>query len=123
MFRIALLAAAVLAVTAQADDKKKAPAIDEKAAEAAMMAHATPGPEHKKLDPLAGEWTYTAKLWMAPGAPPMEMKRECKTKWILVVRFLHDEVTGPAQAGMPAFTGLGVMGYDNQKKKYVGSWI
>jgi hypothetical protein len=120
MTRIALLTAALFAVTAFADDKKSIP--DDKIMEA-MMKLGTPGPHHKALDPLAGDYTYTAKFWMAPGAPPMEMKGEDKCKWILDGRFLHDEVTGPAQAGMPPFHGLSVMGYDNASKKYQASWI
>ena len=119
MIRIALLAAALFAVTAVADDKK--PAADEKAMMEAMMKQATPGPEHKKLEPLVGDWTYTAKFWMAPGAPPMEMAGDDKCTWIMDGRFLQDEVTGPAQAGMPPFQGLGLTGYDNTTKKYVGS--
>jgi hypothetical protein len=124
MTRIALLAVALLAVTAVADDKKKVTAApDEKAMTEAWAKMATPGAEHKKLDPLAGEWTYTAKFWMAPGAPPMEMKGEDKSVWIMDGRFLKGEVGGPAQNGMPPFQGVSVTGYDNSSKKYVSSWI
>lgn len=66
MFRAALLTAAVFTAVAVADDKK--PAVpDEATIMADMQKQATPGPEHKKLDPLAGEWTYEAKFNMAPG--------------------------------------------------------
>ena len=53
----------------------------------------------------------------------MEMAGEVKCKWILDGRFLHEDVTGPAQPGMPPFHGLSVMGYDNATKKYQASWI
>jgi hypothetical protein len=118
MNRIALLTAALFAVTAFAADKP-----DEKAMMEAYMKHATPGPHHKALEPFIGDWTYTAKFWMSPEAPPMEMKGQTKYTWLLDGRFVKEEVTGPAQGGMPPFHGIGVLGYDNAKKKYVGSWI
>jgi hypothetical protein len=121
MFRTALLAAGLFTICAVADDKK--PAADEKAMMEAMMKLASPGPEHKKLDSLAGDWTYTAKFWMAPGAPPMEMAGTTKYTWVMGGRFLQEEVSGPAQGGMPPFQGLGITGYDNITKKYVSTWI
>jgi hypothetical protein len=121
MTRIALLAVALLAVTAVADDKK--PAFDEKAVMEAMEKQAKVGPEHKHLAALAGDWTYVAKFRMAPEAPPMEMKGAAKRTPIFGGRFLRDDVSGPAQGGMPAFEGLGITGYDNHEKKYVGTWI
>jgi hypothetical protein len=122
MIRTALLAAALLVTTAVADDKKVSPP-DEKAVMEAMEKQATPGPEHKKLEPLVGEWTYTAEFWMAPGGPSMKMNGEAKRKWILDGRFIQEDVTGPAQGGMPPFQGRGLVGYDNHAKKYVGTWI
>lgn len=121
MSRIALLTVALFAVSAFADDKKSAP--DVNAMMEAMQKQATPGPHQKALDPLVGDWTYKAKFWVAPGAPPMEMAGEAKSKWILDGRFLREEVTGPAQGGMPPFHGISVTGYDNATKKYQASWI
>jgi hypothetical protein len=118
MFRAALVTATLFAAAVVADDKK--PAVpDEATIMANMQKHATPGPEHKKLDPLAGEWAYDAKFYMAPGAPPVEMTGACNTKWVLDGRFLRQEVNGKE---MP-FNGVGVIGYDNHAKKYVGAWI
>ena len=64
MSRIALLTAALFAVTAVADDKK--PSAQEQAMMEAFMKHATPGPHHKALEPFVGDWTYHARFWMAP---------------------------------------------------------
>jgi hypothetical protein len=116
MIRIALLAVAMFAVAAVADDKKGA-APDEKTIMANMEKHATPGEAHKKLEPMVGTWTYEAKFYMAPGAPPMEMKGETKTAWIMGGRYLQEDVSGPE------FKGMSIIGYDNHAKKYVGSWI
>jgi hypothetical protein len=117
MKRIALLAVALFAVTAVADDKKGSGAPDEKTIMANFEKHATPGEAHKKLEPWVGTWTYEAKFYMAPGAPPMEMKGETKTVWIMGGRFLQEEVTGPE------FKGMSIIGYDNNSKKYVATWI
>src|SRR5262249_47490394 len=93
---------------------------DPKAVAAAMIAHATPGEPHKKLDALVGEWTYTAKFWMDPSQPPMEMAGTSKRTWIMGGRFIQDEITNTS--GMP-FNGVGTTGYDNYTKKYVSTWI
>ncbi len=121
MFRTTLLTVAVLVTTAAADDKKSA--APDNAMMEAMMKQATPGEHHKKLDPLAGHWSYTAKFWMAPGAPPMEMAGETKTTWVMENRFQRMEVSGPAQGGMPPFHGFGLTGYDNAAKKYQAIWV
>src|SRR4051794_6646144 len=101
MTRTALLAAALFGVLGAltqprshaADEKKAAP--DEKAVMANREKPAPPGAAQKKLEPMVGNWTYEAKFYMAPGAPPMEMKGETKTTWIMGGRFLQEEVSGP----------------------------
>jgi Protein of unknown function (DUF1579) len=119
MNRIALLAIALFAVAVFADEKK--PSAQEQAMMEAWAKHATPGEFHKKLEPMAGEWTYTAKFWMAPDAPPMDMKGTATRKMIMDGRFLQDEVVNSGD-GMP-FKGCGLMGYDNHLGKYVMTWI
>ncbi|HEY1378558.1 MAG TPA: DUF1579 domain-containing protein [Gemmataceae bacterium] len=121
MSRIALVAVALalFAVTALAEDKK--PTAQEQAMMAAWMKHSTPGEFHKKFEPMAGTWTYTAKFWMTPDAPPMEMTGKAVRKLIMDGRFLQDEVVNEGSA-MP-FKGFGLMGYDNHLNKYVMSWI
>src|SRR4051794_8857543 len=121
MTRIALLTAVLCTAVAVADDKK--PTAQEQAMMEAWAKFATPGEHHKKLDGMVGDWTYTAKFWMAPGAPPMEMKGEQKAAWVMGNRYVRAVVTGPAQDGMPPFEGVSVYGYDNAKKKYVAAWI
>src|SRR5215208_885836 len=83
---------------------------------------AEPGPAHKKLEPLVGEWEVESRFWFAgPDAPATETKGTSKCQWILGGRFLQEEFTGELM-GKP-FRGLGTTGYDNFKKKYVGTWI
>jgi hypothetical protein len=84
------------------------------------MAAATPGPAHKALESLVGEWDVVTKVWMAPGAPPTETKGSTTNKWILGGRFLQSDMSGEMM-GMP-MTGFGLTGYDNFKKKYFNLW-
>jgi hypothetical protein len=85
-----------------------------------MMKAAQPGPPHKLLASLAGNWDFTSKFWTAPGRPPKEWKGTDERKMIPGGRFLQEEVTG-AFRGMP-FHVLGLNGYDKVQGKFVGLW-
>jgi hypothetical protein len=97
-----------------------------------MMELAKPGENHKLLADLAGTWTYTVKFWMNPdpSAPPQESKGTAVRKSMMGGRYFVMDVSGKMQ--MPAedgkmkdmqFKGMAVEGYDNVKKKFIGSWI
>jgi len=81
---------------------------------------ATPGEPHKQLAGLVGTWTTKTKEWMEPNKPPTESTGSCEEKVVLDGRFLQQECTGEMM-GQP-FNGIGVIGYDNHKKKYVSTW-
>lgn len=83
----------------------------------------TPGPEHKRLDPMVGTWSCDVKMWMKPGDPPMPMKGEAKIAWIMGGRFLQEDVVGDEMSPGQKFLGRSTVGYDNAKKQYVMSWI
>ncbi len=119
MSRVALVALVALAATALADDKPQKP--DPQAMMQAWMKHATPGPDHKKLEPLAGSWTFAGKMWEDPSAPPAELTGTTVRTWVLGGRFLSDETK--SQVNGMEFQGFGYSGYDNSLKKYVGLWI
>ncbi len=79
-----------------------------------------PKPEHAWLDKFVGSWTTDAKGTMGPDQPPMECKgaltsRKLGEFWIL------NELKGD-MAGAP-MTGIQTIGYDDNKKKYVGTWV
>jgi hypothetical protein len=80
-----------------------------------------PGPAHKVLDALAGEWNVEARFWMAPDAPPTESKGTSSVRWIHGGRFVHEDFSGTLM-GKP-FHGTGITGYDNTKQKYVNVWL
>jgi Protein of unknown function (DUF1579) len=120
---LALLLAPALPVLAQDQDKPKenAPAMGDAAMHEAMMKAMTPGPPHKLLARLAGDWTFTSKAWMAPSQPPMESSGTMHGETILDGRYVQTVWKGNMM-GM-AFEGHGTDGYDNVAQKYVSSWL
>ena len=89
---------------------------------AAQDAPGMPAPtkEHEWLHQLAGQWEADLEVSAGPGKPPLKLKSTENTRriggfWILS----ESEVTPP---GMPFARAL-TLGYDPQKKKYVGTWV
>ena len=80
-----------------------------------------PSDAHKVLEPLAGKWTYAAKMWMTPDSPVEESIGTSQDDLIYGGRFLMQVVKG-TMMGKP-FEGLGFTGYDNIKKEYVSVWL
>jgi hypothetical protein len=81
----------------------------------------TPGPAHELLGRMAGNWEAKVKSWMEPGKPPMESAGTSQQKMILGGRFLQQDFTGEMMGS--TFTGMGITGYDNHRKKYFSTWI
>ncbi len=88
---------------------------------AAMMKIAAPGPEHAALNPLAGIWKTTTRMWTAPNAEPQVSEGTAERNWMMDGRYLVGNYKGQF-GGMP-FEGMEVLGYDNLKKEYVSSWV
>ncbi|HWM92549.1 MAG TPA: DUF1579 domain-containing protein [Thermoanaerobaculia bacterium] len=79
-----------------------------------------PTKEHEWLHQLAGQWEADLEVFAGPGNPPLKVKATENTRriggfWILS----ESEVTPP---GMPFARAL-TLGYDPQKKKYVGTLV
>ena len=91
----------------------------------AMMAKwkefATPNENHKVLDAIVGNWEHTVKWWMSADAQPEESTGTSEIKWIMGGRFIQHTVQGISM-GQP-FEGMGIQGYDNAKKEYIGLWF
>ena len=125
IFLLVLSLVGVQTVLAQEKSKEapKAPAAPPSQEEMmkAWMAVATPGEAHKKLEPTVGSFTTKTKFWMEPGKPAEESDGTSETKWALGGRFVEQHVEGTAM-GQP-FSGVGYTGYDNYKKRYVGTWM
>ena len=112
-----------LVSVAPAEDKKPAPPQGGPTPEmmAKMQAAITPGEQHKKLAELVGTFDCTMTCWM-PGAPePMVSKGVNKNEMILDGRWLKGDFVGEMMG--QKYTGIGLLGYDNAAKMYVGSYI
>jgi len=87
---------------------------------------------HKLLAGLDGSWSYNVKMWMNPdpNAKPQESKGTAVRKSMMDGRFFVMDVTGKMDMPGPdgkkkemTFKGMGIEGYDNVKKKFVGTWV
>ena len=95
-----------------------------------MMELGKPSENHKLLAGMAGDWTYTVKVWMDPTAPPTISTGTATRKMVMDGRFCIAEHSGKFQLPGPDgkmtdmnFTGMAIEGYDNVKKKFVSSWV
>jgi hypothetical protein len=104
---------------AQQGEKKLTP--EQQAAMDAWMKVATPGEGHKLLEPMIGSWNVQSTMWEKPGEPPQKGAGFAEASWVLGGRFVKEEFQG--DFGGMKFQGLGYTGYDNYKKKYIGSWM
>lgn len=82
---------------------------------------AEPQKEHAWLQKLVGEWSYEHEAIMKPGEPPLkasgvESVRSLGGLWIVA------EGRGEMPCGGDA-TMILTLGYDPQKKGYVGTWV
>jgi hypothetical protein len=77
-----------------------------------------PGPEHKKLQPFVGNWTFTMKVWTDPSQPPAELKGAIERKWIMDGRFVQETLRGECVKTGKSFEGMGLLGYDSAQKKF-----
>lgn len=87
------------------------------------MKMATPGPEHKELMTLAGQYDIVSKFRMEPGAPLQESKGSCEKKAVLGDRYIQEHCNGEAMGEMPPFEGMGMLGYNNYTKQYEMYWF
>ena len=97
---------------------------------AQMMELGKPGENHKLLAGMAGDWTYTLKMWMDPTGKPQESKGTSTRKAIMGGRYFIAEHAGTFQMPGPDgkmqsmdFKGTAIEGYDNARKKFVSSWV
>ena len=85
------------------------------------MEKVEPQKEHRWLLKLVGEWTYESEGMGAPGEPPhkstgSERVRPVGELWIV----------GEGEMEMPGGetgTSLVTLGYDPEKKRFVGTWL
>jgi len=114
--------AVVLAVLVNASFGQDAKALPSPQALLKAMAEAgKPGPEHKKLQPFVGDWTFTAKLWTDPSLPPAVGKGTIQRQWIMGGRFVQENLK--IEADGKTAEAMGLLGYDNAQKKFTTVWV
>jgi hypothetical protein len=121
---VLLLAGLGRAQDAKPTDKQAAPpamSAEEKAMMEAWQKFATPGDAHKKMESMVGTWDAEVTSWMSPNQPPTKSRGTAEHRLVLGGRFVEQRFKGDMM-GQP-FEGLGYMGYDNFKKKYVNTWM
>ena len=123
IFFLSVLIFAFVFITFAAVGKAEEKASDQNhdAVMAKWKEYATPNENHKILDSFVGNWNYTVKWWMSPGAKPEVSKGTSDVKWIIGGRFLKQSAQGKSM-GQP-FKGMGITGYDNAEKQYNSIWI
>jgi hypothetical protein len=109
MRRVTLFIAIVVAATSLAI-----------AADFEMPEMPKPQKEHAWLEQLAGEWESDSQMFVEPGQPPMTAKGGSTARMIGGF-WLVEENKGEIM-GMP-YTGILTVGYDAEKKAYIGTWI
>jgi len=117
------LAGLLLALGASCHSTGKAsgPPPDQQEMMQRWTAFATPGKAHEVLASKVGTWNLKVHMFMSPGAPSTDTTGTSTMQWIMDGRYIQDTTTGDFN-GQP-FHGSGLMGYDNMKHAYVGSWI
>jgi hypothetical protein len=78
-----------------------------------------PQKEHAWLEKLTGEWESEMVI-QPPGQPTMTAKGEERSR--MVGGFWYIAESAGDMMGMP-FTGIMTLGYDINKKQYVGTWV
>ncbi len=100
--------------------KEKTPTAEQQAMMQAWQKASTPGPNHKLLASLTGQWVFATKMWMEPGAPPESSTGTAVYTPLMDGRFIQGEYKGTF-GGMP-FQGLGLTGYDNVAQHFTTTW-
>ncbi len=79
-----------------------------------------PEKEHEWLQQFVGEWTTHSKAEATPGQPAFECEGTIKSRTIGGLWVINEMSVNLGGATMG---GLQTIGYDPEKKKYVGTWV
>jgi hypothetical protein len=112
----ALALVGVLCQATRAEDLKSPPSPE--ALLKALAEAGQPGAEHKKLEPLVGNWNFTMKLWTDPSLSPAVLQGTVERKWIMDGRFVQETVHGQCATTGKSCDGLGLTGYSAAEKQF-----
>ena len=76
--------------------------------------------QHDWLQQLVGEWTMKSEATMGPGTEPIQLE---STETVRSIGGLWTVAEGTANIGGMKLTSIMTLGYDPEKKQFVGSWI
>jgi hypothetical protein len=102
-------------------DKQKSAGGTDDAMMKAYMESAAPGPHHKALAAMAGNFKYVNKFKMDPSQDWTTSEGEYDGTMAMDGRYLLTNVKGPMMGS--SFVGMGCLGYDNTLQKHVAAWI
>ena len=86
-----------------------------------VEAAGAPGPAHKALQALVGNWKAEVKCWMDPAGSPEVTQGTAKASMTFNGRFLEEEFHGQMM-GRP-FSGRTLLGFDNTKQTFNSVWV
>jgi hypothetical protein len=81
----------------------------------------SPNLKHKALEKFVGNWKTEVRWWMGPGGMPDVSYGTSTNTMIFGGRFIEERFEGRSLGR--AFSGLGIVGYDNTAQKYESIWI
>jgi uncharacterized protein DUF1579 len=115
-----LLVAGVAAAQDAMKPGEKPMSAEQKAMMDAWARYAMPGEGHRSLAGMVGTWDAEVTSWMDPGQPPAKSKGVSENRMVLGGRWVESRFSSEMM-GQP-FEGIGYTGYDNYKRKYIGTW-
>lgn len=100
---------------------KRAKRVDPEAMMQMWQKAMTPSTGHQWLEPMVGSFHARTTFTMMKGGEPSVSEGSSENRWVLGGRYLEQVYRGTSM-GMP-FEGIGFTGYENAKKRYVGTWM
>lgn len=85
------------------------------------VALSKPSGAHRLLEGFVGTWDIKITFWSTPDAIPQVSKGVSDSKWVLGGRFVQESFSGVA--GGEKFDGIGLMGFDNGRRRVETVWI
>lgn len=118
---IALLATTLLCGSPVAANSEAQSGPGSKPDAAATNTSGEPGSHHQQLaDHFVGKWNVEQTLWSAGPAPIKELGTEVGE---LTFAGRHVISTLTSQFSGQPYTGVSIMSYDNDKRKYYSTWV
>lgn len=112
-----------LCAPAMANDEKKQeqPPLDEAAMAKLMADFSALAPEHEYFKKFVGQWKAVNNIYMDGASEPMATEGSTSFRLLMGGRYLQQKYESEFN-GMH-FEGMGLVGYDKAKKKYIGVWM